>query len=62
MAEAREQHDEDKGLVNELLDVEEGLTSWEVNFAESLDQWMKTHETLTDPQRKKAEEILKDKG
>ena len=57
-----DQRDEDRGLVHELLDIEKGLTEWEVEFTESLSRWLETHETLTEKQRVKADEILMQKG
>lgn len=49
---------DDRKLVQELLDIEEGLTDWEVEFAESVSRWLDTRERLTDAQRRKVEAIL----
>lgn len=46
----------DKELVEALCDVEEGLTAWEMEFAESLS---KQGGSLSPKQRAKAEQILR---
>lgn len=51
------QVNEDADLVEELLDIESGLTEWEVEFVESLARWMDNHSSLTYKQRSKAEDI-----
>jgi hypothetical protein len=53
---------EDQKDVNLLLDVEEGLSDWEVNFAESLNRWLRNNEELTKKQRAKLHSILKEHG
>ena len=45
-----------------LLAIESGLTTWEIDFIESLDGWVDEHEELTDKQRAIAERILDEKG
>ena len=53
---------EDQGMVDDLLNIEEGLTTWEVEFAESLHRYLKNYPTLTETQRSKVREILDEKG
>lgn len=52
----------DHDLVDELLGIESGLSEWEVEFAESLDDWLGKGRSLTDRQRGKAQEILEGKA
>lgn len=52
----------DRDLVQALLDIEAGLTDWEVEFSESLSRWLDSHDTLTNKQRAKAEQILAEVG
>jgi hypothetical protein len=47
----------DEDLVGALCDIEEGLSEWEVEFADSIYKWWEKHGFLTTGQRKKAEEI-----
>ena len=51
--------EEDRDLVQHLLDKESGLTDWEVEFAESISRWLDRHSLLTHKQRVRAEEIAK---
>ena len=46
----------DKELIEALLDVEDGLSQWEMNFADSLARWSGL---LTLKQRNTAEKILR---
>ena len=48
----------DRELIEELCEIEEGLTGWEVEFVESVSR----RYSLSDRQRAKAEEILEEKG
>ena len=52
----------DRTLVELLLAIESGLTTWEIDFIESIDAWVGEHEELTEQQRAVAERILNDKG
>jgi len=53
----------DEDLVEALCEIESGLSSWEEDFVESVASWVKDQgRSLTPPQRKKAEQIWKDKG
>ena len=52
----------DKKLIEELCDIEEGLTEWEMDFIESIAKWHDSRGCLTDSQHDKAEEILEEKG
>lgn len=52
----------DADLVLKLLNVESGLTPWELEFAESLAKWLDENDTLTNKQRAKAEQILAELG
>ena len=45
-----------------LLEIESGLTTWEIDFIESLDGWVDEHGELTENQRDIAERILDEKG
>lgn len=51
------QREEDLDLVQSLLDIEESLTDWEIEFAESISKRIDTWDRLTDKQREKAESI-----
>jgi len=48
----------DQDLVQRLCDIESGLSEWEMNFVDSLVNWLKTNTSLTKNQRKKAEEVF----
>jgi len=49
----------DQAIVRMLLDVEEGLSDWEVRFVESLGRWVFDEgRQLTDRQRAKVDEVL----
>ena len=55
----------DRELVDWALDIEEGLTDWEVNFIESLDSYLKDQRPLSTReggQRDILEKIIKKKG
>lgn len=52
----------DEDLVGALLDIEEGLSEWELSFTESIDKWFEQYGYLTVGQRKKAEQIWEDRG
>jgi len=52
----------DQELVDALCDIEDGLSGWEMEFADSLSKWLKENDDLTPKQRAKADEIWKDKG
>lgn len=52
----------DRELVEELNEIESGLSDWEVEFIESINDWLDNHGGLTVDQRKKAEQILDEKG
>lgn len=45
------QREDDLELVERGNAIEEGLTDWEVDFVESMNNWMKNHDTLTEKQR-----------
>lgn len=45
------------GVIDDLLAVEDGLSSSAVEFVESLSRWLDDHDTLTPKQRKRALEI-----
>lgn len=49
---------QDRKLVQRLLDVEEGLTRWEVEFAEGLARAAAEGRRLNGVQRAKVEQIL----
>lgn len=51
----------DSEIVDELCDVESGLNGWEVEFVEDMSRRLNAGETLTDPMRAKAEQILKER-
>jgi hypothetical protein len=44
------------------LDIEEGLTDWEMEFLESAKKRLNSGHPLTPPMRKKLEEIITEKG
>lgn len=48
----------DRALIQEILDVEEGLSDSAIAFAESLKTWLQTNSTLTTNQRARATDIL----
>lgn len=52
----------DGEIIEDLLSVETGLTDWEVGFVESIAESFDQYKSLTDLQRKKAEEILERLG
>ena len=52
----------DRELVDALLAIEAGLTSWEIDFIESIDAWLDEHGELTVGQREVADRILDEKG
>lgn len=45
-------------LVQQLLDIEAGLSDWEVSFAESVVQQLEEGSVLTDKQKAKLEDVL----
>jgi len=53
----------DEELVKKLCDIGTGLSDWEENFVEDVaSQVLDRHRPLSVPQRRKAEEILDQKG
>jgi len=50
---------EDRKLTQKLCGVEEGLTQWEMGFADSVDRWVESGRRLTPAQRTKIDEILR---
>ena len=48
----------DKELLDQLCDIEHGLTDWEVGFVDSVSRWVDDRPYLTVTQRQKAQEIL----
>ena len=52
----------DADLVKALLDVEEGLTGWELDFADSIAKQVEAGRELSDKQREKIEQILERLG
>lgn len=54
------EREQDRDLVGELLDIEEGLSEGAIAFIESLDRWLNGYPTLTPRQRSKATEILEE--
>lgn len=48
---------ENEDLIGALCDIEEGLSSWEVDFVDSIDKWFRKKKFLTNTQRKKAQDI-----
>lgn len=59
--EVTHKHERDKQDVQKTLDVEHGLSSWEVEFLDSLWQWLKSA-PLTPKQRAKLDQIMEDNG
>jgi hypothetical protein len=54
---------EDRALVDELCAIDEGLSEWEMNFADSISkQVIDGMQVLSDKQRAVAERILTQKG
>lgn len=50
---------EDEAIVRELCDIESGLSSWELDFVESVARQVEDRgRSLTPSQRQKAEQIL----
>lgn len=62
MAGESEQRKADLALIEEGNKIEDGLSTWEMNFIDDLNRWMKRNETLTVPQRETLEKILAEKG
>ena len=52
----------DRDLVGALLELDSGLTAWEIDLIESIEGWLEDNETLSDRQREVAEQILVEKG
>ena len=52
----------DDELVAELCQIDSGLTGWEVDFVESITQFVEDGGELSDAQRAKAFEILEEHG
>lgn len=52
----------DDELVEELCAIEAGLSSWELDFVESVAKQIESGRSLRERQREKAEEILEAKG
>ena len=50
--------DTDEDLVDELCEIEEGLTGWEMDFAESVAKQVEAWRPLTERQREMIEKIL----
>jgi len=46
-------------LCDELLDIEEGLTAWELDFIESIDRQLDAGRALTEAQADKLEDIYR---
>lgn len=59
---AKTQRETDLKDIEEANAIEEGLTDWEMNYIDSLNKWMKTNETLTETQRGKLDQILRERG
>ncbi len=53
---------DDEGLVDDLCEIEDGLSAWEVEFVESLARHVGRRLCLSVGQIEKAEEILEAKG
>ncbi len=51
-----------RSLVDDLLDIDQGLTDWEVNFAESVSRQFDERGTLSQKQLATVEKILAEKG
>lgn len=49
----------DEDLLEEILDMESGLTEWETTFVVSLEDWFRKHDALTAKQRAVLERILR---
>jgi hypothetical protein len=49
---------DDRDLIEELCDYDEGLTLWEINFIDEMGRWLAGYPELTVAQRDKAKEIL----
>lgn len=49
-------------MIGEANEIDEGLNSWEMDYVESMNDWMETHDTLTEKQREKLEAIVEEKG
>ena len=49
---------EDRSLVEELCDIDEGLTPWELEFVESVAKYVEGGGFLSDKQRGIAEKII----
>lgn len=47
----------DMELVDELCEIEEGLSDWEVEFVDSIAKALRRYGSLTPPQRVKAEQV-----
>ena len=52
----------DTDIVEELCEIDSGLTEWELEFVDSINEWVDCGNQLTEKQRKKAESILQEKG
>jgi hypothetical protein len=52
----------DRELVHELCQIDSGLSSWEVNFVDSLPRQLMLQQGLSVNQRRKAEQIWREKG
>lgn len=52
----------DQELVEELCEIDHGLSDWEVGFVDSLSRWLDENDSLTDRQREKAEQIYEEKA
>jgi len=53
---------EDEELVAWGLDIEDGLTPWEMTFMEDMDKRVKAGEQITANMRLKLEQIIMEKG
>lgn len=56
------QREQDLDLIQSVLNIEKGLTTWEVEFADDAWKWLQSHQELTTRQRSKAEQIEREKG
>ena len=52
----------DQQIMKDLCQIESGLSEWEVNFVDDVTKQVEAGEKLSGPQRKKAEQILGEKG
>lgn len=52
------QRDTDLAIIQQLLTAADALTPWESEFSGSIARWLESHDTLTDKQRAKAQQIL----